>query len=69
MISEFTQYGVDLERIDGFMEGLDQNSYLYYKLKDIRRLYEGFEDYLSEKYITKEEMLDVLSDVVPSRRS
>ena len=47
------------------MEGLDQNSYLYYKLKDIRRLYEGFEDYLSEKYITKEEMLDVLSDVVP----
>ena len=65
VISEFTQYGVDLERIDGFMEGLDQNSYLYYKLKDIRRLYEGFEDYLSEKYITKEEMLDVLSDVVP----
>ena len=52
VISEFTQYGVDLERIDGFMEGLDQNSYLYYKLKDIRRLYEGFEDYLSEKYIT-----------------
>ena len=65
VISEFTQYGVDLDRIDGFMEGLDQDSYLYYKLKDIRRLYEGFEDYLSEKYITKEEMLDVLSDVVP----
>ena len=65
VISEFTQYGVDLERIDEFMEGLDQDSYLYYKLKDIRRIYEGFEEYLSEKYITKEEMLDVLSDVVP----
>ena len=24
-----------------------------------------FEEYLSEKYITKEEMLDVLSDAVP----
>ena len=34
-------------------------------MKDIRKVYEGFEDYLSEKYITKEEMLDVLSDAVP----
>ena len=49
VISEFTQYGVSLERIDEFMEGLDPNSYLSYKLRDIRRLYEGFEDYLSEK--------------------
>ena len=65
VISEFVQYGVDPERIDVFMEGLDQDSYLYYKLQDIRRLYEGFEDYLREKYITKEEMLDVLSDAVP----
>ena len=65
VISEFTQYGVDLERIDGFMKELETDSYLYYKLKDIRRLYEGFEDYLRERYITKEEMLDVLSGVVP----
>ena len=65
VISEFAQYGVDLERIDEFMEGMERDSYLYYKLKDIRRIYEGFEDYLREKYITKEEMLDVLSDVVP----
>ncbi len=65
VISEFTQYGVDLQRIDEFMQDLDTDSYLYYKLQDIRRLYEGFEDYLREKYITKEEMLDVLSSVVP----
>ena len=30
VISEFTQYGVDLDRIDAFMGGLDQDSYLYY---------------------------------------
>lgn len=66
VISEFTQYGVDFERLDEFMGTLNQESYLYYKLKDIRRVYEKFEDYLSEKYITKEEMLDVLSDEVPS---
>ena len=34
---------------------------LYYKLADIRLLYRGFTDYLREKYITKEELLDVLS--------
>ena len=65
VISEFTQYGVDFERLDGFMEGLNPDSYLFYKLRDIRKVYEGFEEYLSEKYITKEEMLDVLSSVVP----
>ena len=53
VISEFTQYGVDFDRLDEFMETLNPDSYLYYKLKDIRRVYEGFEDYLKEKYITK----------------
>ena len=65
VISEFTQYGVGYERLDEFMDSISPDSYLYYKLKDIRKVYEGFEDYLSEKYITKEEMLDVLSDAVP----
>ena len=46
------------------MEGLNSESYLYYKLKDIRKVYEGFEDYLRDKYITKEELLDVLSQNV-----
>ncbi len=65
VISEFTQYGVDFDRLDEFMDTVSPDSYLYYKLRDIRRVYEGFEDYLSGRYITKEEMLDVLSRVVP----
>ena len=64
VISEFTQYGVDFDRLDEFMEQVSQDSYLYYKLQDIRKVYAGFEDYLKEKYITKEELLDVLSNVV-----
>ena len=64
VISEFTQYGIDFEQLDSFMEGLNSESYLYYKLKDIRKVYEGFEDYLHDKYITKEELLDVLSQNV-----
>lgn len=65
VISEFTQYGIGFDELDGFMEGISPDSYLYYKLRDIRTVYEGFEAYLRGKYITKEEMLDVLSRVVP----
>ena len=43
------------------MESAGESSRLYYKLADIRLLYRGFTDYLQEKYITKEELLDVLS--------
>ena len=68
VISEFTQYGIDFEQLDSFMEGLNPESYLYYKLKDIRKVYEGFEDYLRDKYITKEELLDVLSQAVPEAK-
>ena len=65
VISEFTQYGIGLEELDAFLETLEPESYLYYKLSDIRTVYEGFEEYLADKYITKEELLDVLSDLVP----
>ena len=64
VISEFTQYGIGLEELDAFLETLEPESYLYYKLSDIRTVYEGFEDYLADRYITKEELLDVLSDLV-----
>lgn len=64
VISEFTQYGIDSECLDIFMDDINPDSYLYFKLQDIRMIYDGFEEYLSEKYITKEEMLDVLSGIV-----
>lgn len=65
VISEFTQYGIGFEELDEFLETLEPESYLYYKLSDIRKVYEGFEMYLADRYITKEELLDVLSQVVP----
>ena len=61
MISEFTQYDIGEEELDDMIDSLDEESRLYYKLKDIRLLYDGFQDYLKERYITKEELLDVLS--------
>lgn len=64
VISEFTQYGIGFEELDEFMQTLPPKSLLYYKLQDIRKVYEGFEEYLADKYITKEELLDVLSGEV-----
>lgn len=65
VISEFTQYGIGFDEIDAFLETLESESYLAYKLEDIRKVYEGFEAYLADRYITKEELLDVLSEAVP----
>ncbi len=64
VISEFTQYGIGVNELDNFMDGLEQESFFYYKLQDIRMVYEGFERYLADRYITKEEILDVLSGVI-----
>ena len=61
VISEFTQYEIGEDEIERVMESAGESSRLYYKLADIRLLYRGFTDYLREKYITKEELLDVLS--------
>ena len=68
VISEFTQYGIGFEKLDAFLEMLEPESYLSYKLQDIRMVYEGFENFLADKYITKEELLDVLSENVPNSR-
>ncbi len=64
VISEFVQYDIGSEELERVMESVGETSRLYYKLQDIKLLYEAFTQYLEEKYITKEELLDVLSRVV-----
>lgn len=61
VISEFTQYDIGEEEIDQVMEAVGENSRLYFKLQDLKILYRGFREYLESRYITKEELLDVLS--------
>lgn len=63
VISEFMQYDIDVDQVDAILEELDPNQYLSYKLHDIRTVYEGFTSYLKDRYITKEELLDVLCAV------
>lgn len=63
IISEFTQYDIQPETIGRLLEHTESNSALYYKMQDIKKVYEGFQAYLREKYITGEEILDVLAQV------
>ena len=63
VLSEFTQYDIGSDEIERVMKQAGEESYLYYKLQDIQVLQKGFQEYLKDKYITKEEVLDVLCEV------
>lgn len=65
VISEFTQYDIGEAQLERMMETAGEGSSLYYKLRDIAVLYRGFTEYLQKKYITKEELLDILSREIP----
>ena len=60
VLSEFAQYDIGEEEIRKVMEASGKDSRLYYKLQDLKILYRGFTKYLEDRYITKEELLDVL---------
>lgn len=65
VISEFDQYDIGPEELERVMERTGKDTYLYYKLQDIQVIYEEFRTYLRERYITKEELLDVLCRIAP----
>lgn len=60
VISELMQYQILPSDMEDMKDAVEQNSYSYYKLQDIQILYQGFEQYLADQYITKEELLDRL---------
>ncbi|ADL03632.1 helicase-exonuclease AddAB subunit AddB [Lacrimispora saccharolytica] len=64
MLSELYQYGITPEMLN---QGIPDNvsPMLRQKLSDISVIYQGFKDYIRDKYITTEEILDVLCRVLP----
>ncbi len=60
-ISEFMQYGIGLSELDKIIAFSEKRGALAGKLKDLALLYRGFEDYIRDHYLTKEESLQVLS--------
>lgn len=65
LISEFMQYEVHEEELDKMIEDASDKPLLQMKLKDVAVLYEAFRDYLSDHFMTAEEVLEVLAKEIP----
>lgn len=68
MLSELTQYGVAKEQLVMLAGETGSNPRLQRKLLDLSVIYEGFGEYIKDKYITMEEILDVLAGAIPKSR-
>lgn len=64
MLSELYQYGISPEMLNERIPDA-QSPMLRQKLSDISVIYQGFKEYIQDKYITTEEILDVLCKVLP----
>ena len=64
LISELTQYNITPQGMEEMLETVPESSYLYYKLRDVQTVYQAFEAYLQDKYITKEELLSVFCQAI-----
>lgn len=59
-ISEFMQYGISIQDMDKLIASAEKRGALAMKLRDLKTLYRGFQDYIRDHFITTEETLDVL---------
>ncbi len=63
-ISEFMQYGISASGVGALAEFAKGRGALYYKLKDLEVIYQGFVSYIQERFITTEETLELLTQAV-----
>lgn len=63
-ISEFMQYGIGVGDVQVLMDYAKKRGALFYKLKDLQLLYQGFTEYIHQKFITTEETLDLLRNAL-----
>lgn len=67
-ISEFMQYGLKPDDVAKLCEYASKRGALSYKLKDLHTLYKGFLSYTNERFITTEEELSRLCNVLGRSR-
>lgn len=65
LISEFMQYEVHEEEMDKMLCDAQSKPLLHMKLQDVAVLYQAFRDYLSDHFMTGEEVLEVLAKEIP----
>ncbi len=64
LISEFFQYNIKEEDFTRMLEISENKPVLKAKLRDIHTIYEGFVAFMKERYITAEEIMVVLNEVM-----
>lgn len=64
-LSEFLQYGIKREQLEEVANSLQSSALLKQKLKDLSVLYAQFEQDLEGAYITTEELLPTLCQLIP----
>lgn len=67
-ISEFMQYGISSAQVGELAEYASARGALHYKLKDLQTIYQGFLEYIRERYVTTEETLELLTRAVSKSR-
>lgn len=64
LLSEIYQYSIGIDLLKEIQNSLAGSPLLKGKLHDLVAIYEAFKAYLDQKYITAEEILDVLYDII-----
>ena len=64
LLSEFVQYDVQISDLEKLIEAQEADSYLKMKLCDLKKIYEAFQKRIAEKYVTNEEIPDILCSVI-----
>ncbi|MCR4989937.1 MAG: PD-(D/E)XK nuclease family protein [Lachnospiraceae bacterium] len=64
VISEFKQYDITPEKTDVLLDASQTRGMLQAKLHDIKLIYNAFNSYISNDYITSEETISLLTDAV-----
>lgn len=68
LVSEFMQYEIKPGELGEIRGRIQQNPLLSHKLQDVQVIYQGYIDYLKERYLTSEEVLDVLYERIDESR-
>ncbi|MDR1615616.1 MAG: helicase-exonuclease AddAB subunit AddB [Syntrophomonadaceae bacterium] len=66
LIREFRQLGVSAHDLDSLMEAVGPSAHLRQKLADISVIYKNLHDFCYDKYLTNEDVFDVLIEKLPA---
>ncbi|MCR5331348.1 MAG: PD-(D/E)XK nuclease family protein [Lachnospiraceae bacterium] len=68
VIAEFYQYSIGPEELEDMMEKAGNRSQLRAKLKDIDVIYRGFREFIRDRFIMNEELLEIFAEKIEESR-